>query len=128
MKSLARIAVVGAMAAAIATTTVTAAVAEDATVYSIGNRGAKVDWVAYGDDMYITDEVADGHSAVGTYQWGETQYFYWNSNGKGTTRYVNLNLTEHAYFAFGAILGDWQGTPTGGLLWNTLNTKDVWTT
>ncbi|WP_329335175.1 hypothetical protein OG866_15545 [Streptomyces sp. NBC_00663] len=127
MKSLARIAVVGAVAAAIATATSTVAVAEDATAYAAGG-GAKVEWVAYGDDMYITDTSADGHSAVGTYQWGETQYFYWNSNGNGTTRYVNLNLTEHTYFAFGAMLGDWQGTPTGGLLWRTLNTLDVWTT
>src|SRR6476659_9537797 len=84
MRSLTRIAVVGAIAAAVATATTTAAVAEDATVYSAG-LGAKVQWVAYGDDMYITDTEADGHSAVGTYQWGATQYFYWNRGGKGTT-------------------------------------------
>ncbi|MEH0442261.1 MULTISPECIES: hypothetical protein [unclassified Streptomyces] len=127
MRSLTRIAVVGAIAAAVATATTTAAVAEDATVYSAG-LGAKVQWVAYGDDMYITDTEADGHSAVGTYQWGATQYFYWNRGGKGTTRKVNLNLTEHQLFAVGAMLGDWQGTPTGGLIWRTLSTTTVNTT
>jgi hypothetical protein len=127
MRSLTRIAVVGAVAAAVATATTTAAVAEDATVYSAG-LGAKVKWVAYGDDMYITDISADGHSAVGTYQWGATQYFYWNREGNGTTRYVNLNLTEHTLFAVGAMLGDWEGTPTGGLIWRTLSTQTVNTT
>jgi hypothetical protein len=129
MKSLVRIAVVGAFAAAVATATVTSAVAQDATVLSAGG-GAKVRWVALGDDMYITDVMADGHSAVGTYQYGSggTQYFYWNRDGQGTTRYVNLNLVEHAALAVGAMEGEWDGTVTGGLIWRTLNTEDVSTT
>lgn len=123
MKSLMQIAFIGAIATAVAATTTTTAVAEDAEIYSF-NGGARVHWVAYGDDMYITDEVANGHSAVGTYQLG-TQYFYWNREGKGFTRYVNLNLPEHVTFSIGALEGDWEGTATGGLLWSTITTKDV---
>ncbi|MFI6459250.1 hypothetical protein [Streptomyces sp. NPDC050528] len=126
MKALMRISFIGAIAVAMAAGTTTTASAEDAVVYSDG-LGAFVQWVAYGDDMYITDEIANGHSAVGTYQLG-SQYFYWNRDGKGTTRYVNLNLPEHTYFSVGAMEGDWQGTATGGLLWSTIETKDVYTT
>ncbi|MEV7892552.1 hypothetical protein ACWD3I_11400 [Streptomyces sp. NPDC002817] len=125
MRPLARITVIGAIAAAVATATTTVAVAEDTTVYSAG-LGAKVRFVAYGDHLYITDEIADGHSAVGTYQLG-SQYFYWNREGEGTTRHVNLDLPENRYFSVGAMLGEWEGTPTGGLMWNTISTEDIWT-
>ncbi|MEV7892551.1 hypothetical protein ACWD3I_11405 [Streptomyces sp. NPDC002817] len=124
MRSLARMTVVGAIAAAVATATTTAAVAQDGTVYSAGGAQAKVRWVADGDHMYITDQIADGHSAVGMYQFDDT-YFYWNREGQGTTRHVNLDLPENRPLPVGAMIGEWEGTATGGLFWNTLSTIDL---
>ncbi|MFC7825004.1 hypothetical protein [Streptomyces sp. NPDC057375] len=116
----------GAVAAAIVAGTCTTAAAADASTTSAGGQ-ARTRFQAYGDIFYIDDLVADGHSAVGTYQWGATQYFYWNSNGKGTTRKVDVDLTENLLFSFGSMVGDWEGTPTGGLLWNTLSTTTTYT-
>ncbi|MFD0338822.1 hypothetical protein ACFVH0_08985 [Streptomyces sp. NPDC127117] len=125
MRLLVRAAIIGTTAAVLATTASTSAMAEDATVYSAG-LGAKVKWVAYGDHLYITDQVADGSSAVATYQMGSgTQYFYWNSKGKGTTRHVDLDVPENRLIAVGAMSGEWQGTPTGGLDWNSISTTTV---
>lgn len=102
----------------------TSAFAEDAEVHSYGN-GAMVKWRAYGDHLDITDLEKDGHSAVGVYEIGSDKYYYWNTGGKGTTRYVNLNLPEHHAIAVGAAVGDYQGTPTGGLDWSTLSILTV---
>ncbi|BBJ41281.1 hypothetical protein SSPO_039990 [Streptomyces antimycoticus] len=103
----------------------TSAYAEDATVYA-GGAGAMVEWRAYGDHLYITDLEADGQSAVGIVQLGNgTAYYYWNTDGNGTTRHVNLNLPENRPLAVGAAVGNYQGTPTGGLIWSSVSTKSV---
>lgn len=122
--SIFRAAVVGATAVILATAMSTSAFAEDAEVHSYGN-GAMVKWRAYGDHLDITDLEKDGHSAVGVYEIGSDKYYYWNTGGKGTTRYVNLNLPEHHAIAVGAAVGDYQGTPTGGLDWSTLSILTV---
>lgn len=93
MKSLARIAIVGAVAPAAVTSMSTAAVAEDEYVLSHG-LGAGVEWVANGDHLYITDKIANGHSAIGFLEY-DTRYYYWNRNGQGATRHVNLDLAEN---------------------------------
>ncbi|MFD5627155.1 hypothetical protein [Streptomyces sp. NPDC127072] len=81
--------------------------------------------MANGDHLYITDKIADGHSAIGIIQIGATQYYYWNSNGKGTTRHVDLDLPENRTIALGAVLGEWEGTATGGIIWSTINTSTI---
>ncbi|TYR65403.1 hypothetical protein [Streptomyces parvus] len=121
MKSLTRIAVIGVSVTAVTLGTSTAATAENVTLTTMHGT-ARVEWVSHGEHLYITDRVADGHSAVGVYEMG-TKYYYWNSKGKGTTRHVNLSLPENRAIAVGIMTGDWQGTPTGGLHWDTLTTQ-----
>ncbi|MFF9027869.1 hypothetical protein [Streptomyces iakyrus] len=123
VRSLARIAVIGAAAAAVATATSTSAFAEDATVSSVG-LDARAEFVANGDHLYIKDLRKDGHSAIGIIERG-TQYYYWNRDGVGTTRHVNLDLEENRAIALGAVIGDWSGTPTGGIIWSTLSTRTI---
>ncbi|WKX12195.1 hypothetical protein [Streptomyces sp. NL15-2K] len=123
MKSLARIAIVGAVAPAAVTSMSTAAVAEDEYVLSHG-LGAGVEWVANGDHLYITDKIANGHSAIGFLEY-DTRYYYWNRNGQGATRHVNLDLAENRAIAVGAMEGDWEGTATGGLIGDTLHVKST---
>ncbi|MER5446239.1 hypothetical protein ABT065_11445 [Streptomyces sp. NPDC002764] len=123
MRFLARIAVVGTAATMVAVATSTSAMAEDFTIYSVG-LGAKAKFVANGDHLYVTDQVADGNSAIGIIELGD-QYYYWNRNGKGTTRHVNLDLPEHTAMALGAVEGEWSGTPTGGIIWSTLSTTTI---
>ena len=126
MRSLLRIAVIGAIAATVATATSTTAFATEYYVSSIG-VGAGVTFQTTGDHLYVTDKVANSHSAIGLIELGATRYYYWNRDGKGTTRHVNLDLPENRTIALGAIEGDWQGTVTGGIIWGTLSTQDVTT-
>ncbi|MFF4351656.1 hypothetical protein [Streptomyces sp. NPDC001530] len=123
MRSIARLAVVGAVAGVLATATSGSAFAEDYTIYSAG-ADARSKFVAYGDHLYITDMTADGHSAIGIIEVG-TQYYYWNRDGKGTTRHVDLDLPENHAMALGAVIGEWEGTPTGGIIWSTLSTATI---
>ncbi|WP_328342983.1 hypothetical protein OG873_27750 [Streptomyces violaceus] len=123
MRSIARIAVIGAAAAIVAAATSTSAFAEDATIHSHG-LDARAKFVAYGDHLYITDLRKDGHSAIGIIERG-AQYYYWNRDGVNTTRHVNLDLEENRAIALGAVIGDWSGTPTGGIIWSTLSTTTI---
>ena len=53
--------------------------------------GACVRFVAYGDHLYVTDNLADGHSAVGQINgYGSC----WNHYGAGTTAHCNINTAE----------------------------------
>ncbi|CAM5613650.1 hypothetical protein [Streptomyces purpurascens] len=123
MRSIARIAVIGATAAIVAAGTSTSAFAEDATIHSVG-LDARSKFVANGDHLYITDMRKDGHSAIGIIERG-AQYYYWNRDGVDTTRHVNLDLEENRAIALGAVIGDWSGTPTGGIIWSTLSTTTI---
>ncbi|CAM5662154.1 hypothetical protein SANTM175S_02319 [Streptomyces antimycoticus] len=58
---------------------------------------------------------------------GSDTYYYWNTSGQGTTRYVNLNLPENRAVGIAAATGDYQGTPTGGLRWSTLAVANGYT-
>ncbi|MGW2885817.1 hypothetical protein ACWDDN_10770 [Streptomyces griseoruber] len=126
VRSLARIAVVGAVAAMVATTTSTTAFATEYYVVSM-NAGASATFESVGDHLYVSDRVANNHSAIGLIQIGSSEYYYWNRDGKGTTRHVNLDLPENRAIALGALEGDWQGTPTGGIIWATLSTETAYT-
>ncbi|GAA0555284.1 hypothetical protein GCM10010390_66730 [Streptomyces mordarskii] len=126
MKSIIRIVVVGAAAAVLATAMPTSAFAEDVHVDS-RDYGARATWRPYGDHLEITDLEKDGHSAIGGYQMGSDTYYYWNTSGQGTTRYVNLNLPENRAVGIAAATGDYQGTPTGGLRWSTLAVANGYT-
>ncbi|MGW6523149.1 hypothetical protein [Streptomyces sp. NPDC054962] len=125
VKSIVRLAGVAAI-----TTTVSLATCTTASATEYGNwshdLGAYVSFETVGDHLYITDKVANGHSAIGVIDDG-TQYYYWNRNGQGTTRHVNLDLLENKAIALGAVEGDWQGTATGGIIWGTLSTRTIMT-
>jgi len=111
------------MATIVGTAMSGSAFAENAVMYSTG-LGAKAEFVANGDHLYVTDQIADGHSAIGIIELGD-QYYYWNRNGKGTTRHVNLDLPENRTIALGAVVGEWSGTPTGGIIWSTIGTTTI---
>lgn len=82
--------------------------------------GGRVQFKADGEHVLIRDISVDGHSvvAVVTYPGGETQY-WWNHNGYDTTRDVNLDIPENYPVHIRACLGEWSGTPTGGIMWDT---------
>jgi hypothetical protein len=81
--------------------------------------GGAIGFESYGERVTISDTCKDGHSAIGVVNLGSTFYYYWNRNGAGTTRAVDLDLYEGQPVAIQACLGDWSGTPTGGILWDT---------
>lgn len=74
-----------------------------------------------GDHLYIGDDKTDGHSVVAIVEQGSRRY-YWNHDGNGTTRHVDLDLPENVTMALVVCLGDWEGTPTGGIRWDTCGT------
>ncbi|NEB76272.1 hypothetical protein G3I40_13715 [Streptomyces sp. SID14478] len=97
----------------------TASAGTDCTDYS-DNGGAKVTFKAYGEHLLVTDVFGDYHSAVGGIEiYGDGHYYYWNRDGKGTTRDVNLSITDGTSVIVNAFLGDWEGTPSGGISWNS---------
>ncbi|MGQ4413860.1 hypothetical protein ACN6LA_006548 [Streptomyces sp. SAS_269] len=126
MRKIMRAVMTGGVAAGIALTSTAAYADTTYTEYAAPGCGAKSVFKTYGDHLYITDTEADGHSAVGVIESG-TKYFYWNSNGNGTTRHVDLDLPENIAIALGAMTGDWQGTPTGGLDFSCLSTQTIMT-
>ncbi|MFW6690380.1 hypothetical protein [Streptomyces sp. MAR4 CNX-425] len=72
----------------------------------------------YGEHLLVTDNSKDGHSAIGHVQitWGSaTHYWYWNRDGAGTTRDVNLSYKEGRSIFVGAYTGDWSGSATKGI-------------
>jgi len=38
---------------------------------------------------------------------------------------VNLDLPENRTIALGAVVGEWSGTPTGGIIWSTISTTTI---
>ncbi|WP_326785744.1 hypothetical protein [Streptomyces sp. NBC_00151] len=89
--------------------------------------GGAIGFESYGDRVTVSDTCKDGHSAIGVVNIGDTFYYYWNKDGAGTTRAVDLELREGQPLAIQSCLGEWSGTPTGGILWNTCGpvTNDV---
>jgi hypothetical protein len=126
MKRFVQVVLGGSIVAGIAFTS-TAAYAESTyTVNAAPGCGARSTFETEGDHLYISDTEADGHSAVGVIENG-TKYFYWNSEGNGTTRHVNLDLPEKRAIALGAMTGEWQGTPTDGLIWPCFSSQTIMT-
>ncbi|MFJ6650513.1 hypothetical protein ACIQPS_33210 [Streptomyces sp. NPDC091290] len=93
----------------------------DCTDYS-DDSGAKAVFAAYGEHLYVTDEYKDGYSAIGRLElyYGE-DYYYWNTNGAGTTKHFDLSFAEDRVYNLGAYLGNWDGTVTGGIDFNSNN-------
>ncbi|MEV7239937.1 hypothetical protein ACWDXT_20975 [Streptomyces sp. NPDC003236] len=79
-------------------------------------EGSRVTWHADGEHLLVKDTVADGHSAVAIFRWwdqSEDRYHtftYFNRDGEGTTRDVNMDLYEHTTVNFRACVGDWKGS------------------
>ncbi|MFE3046889.1 hypothetical protein ACFXIY_07530 [Streptomyces albidoflavus] len=127
MRLLKRAAITLPMAAAITFAMTTSAHAgTDATaftgwVYDTSEAGGKVTFKHYGEHLLIEDRKKDGNSAIGaiTFLPESTRYYYWNRNGAGTTRDVNLSMAEGKRCLLQAYLGNWSGTATGGIDWNS---------
>ena len=81
--------------------------------------GGAIGFASYGDDISVSDTCADGHSAIGVVNVGSSFYYYWNHDGAGSTREVNLNFREGQPLAIRSCLGEWKGTATGGIMWST---------
>ncbi|WP_327708584.1 hypothetical protein OG912_06620 [Streptomyces sp. NBC_00464] len=84
------------------------AFATSGEVYAYGD-GATATFRDYGEHLLITDDYADGHSAVAQVNWGDGLYTYWNPNGKGTTRDVDLDVAEGERVDFRACVGEYDG-------------------
>ncbi|MGY0069235.1 hypothetical protein ACWZEH_21100 [Streptomyces sp. QTS137] len=76
--------------------------------FAYGN-GATAIFRAEGEHLLITDERADGRSAVAQINYGDGLYTYWNPNGQGTTRDVNLDIAEGVRVDVRACTGEYNG-------------------
>lgn len=132
MRNLVRVCLTSCAAALLAVGTATSATAgEDIYQYAPADWSVtpKDEWgglahfKAYGEILSISDESSDGHSVVAviSYPGGGTQY-WWNSNGAGTTRKIDLEIAEDGAVYLKACLAEWSGTPTGGIMWNKCST------
>jgi len=93
---------------------------ENAGIYTGWNQVGYCEFRPYGEHLIIKDRDADGHSVVAELTVdGYGTYYYWNSEGNGTTRDVNLSFAEDHHVTLRCLLGDWQGTPTGGIIWDS---------
>ena len=102
-----------------ASSTITAYAAPDTSETPNAAHGGKATFQPDGEHLYVTDLAKDGHSAIGLISIGcdtsACDYYYWNRNGVDTTRDVNLDLPEGTHIGLKACIGDWSGTPTGGI-------------
>jgi len=93
-------------------------------------HGGKATFKPDGEHLLITDLAKDGHSTIGLISIGcdtaACNYYYWNRDGVDTTRDVNLDLAEGTHIGLKACIGDWSGTPTGGIRFGTC--ADLWET
>ncbi|MFI1679864.1 hypothetical protein [Streptomyces sp. NPDC020607] len=87
--------------------------------------GATATFKHDGEHLLVTDNFRDGHSAIGHLEMADhsgDHYWYWNRNGKGTTKDFNLpNIVDGVGVHIGAYLGNWQGTADGGIDFNSNN-------
>ncbi|MER7173489.1 hypothetical protein [Streptomyces mesophilus] len=85
-------------------------------------NGGKATFKAYGEHLLVTDLEKDGHSTIGLISIGcdspSCNYYYWNRDGQGTTRDVDLSLGEGTHIGLKACIGDWKGSATGGIMWD----------
>ncbi|MEU0737966.1 hypothetical protein [Streptomyces sp. NPDC006134] len=79
---------------------------QDCVAY--GN-GATAEFQAYGEVLRITDDSADGHSAVAQINYGDGLKTYWNPNGQGTTRTIDLEVPEGTRVDVRACVGEYDG-------------------
>ncbi|MEU6327500.1 hypothetical protein ABZ851_09465 [Streptomyces sp. NPDC047049] len=124
MRIIGKTLAVGTIALGFALTSTSAyASGPDVTGYAfdMGTAAGHATFKTYGDNLYITDDASDGHSVVAIVEQG-SQSYYWNRTGKGTTRHVDLDLHENGAVALRVCLADWQGTPAGGIRWDTCGT------
>ncbi|MFG3101157.1 hypothetical protein ACGFZL_11660 [Streptomyces sp. NPDC048182] len=100
------------------------AVSQDGVAYARpvgGDIPAKAAFKAYGEIFSIYDLKSDGHSGIGVLSYGSaaSTYYYWNHDGAGTTRKVDLEIAEGTPLALWSCLGDFQGSATGGIKWDS---------
>ncbi|MFC7827141.1 hypothetical protein [Streptomyces sp. NPDC057375] len=121
MRKLTRAAAVLPIVAALSIGMTSTAQAEsNCTDYS-DNGGAKAQFKGYGEHLLVDDIYADGHAAVGGIEiYGDGHYFYWNrKTADGGVRDVNLEIPEGRAVVINAFLGNWDGTVTGGIDFNS---------
>lgn len=123
MRSLSRAAAIVPIMAALTLGLSTTAHAEENCSDTSDNGGAKATFKATGEHLLVDDVFADGHSAIGHIEiYGDGHYWYWNRNGADSgVRDVNLSIAEGTTVHVGAFLGNWDGTTTGGIDFNSNN-------
>ncbi|MEV2211120.1 hypothetical protein AB0H86_06430 [Streptomyces sp. NPDC050997] len=122
MRRTARLAATIAAACTMVGIASSSAQADDANagIYTGWNQVGYCEFRPYGEHLIIKDRDADGHSVVAELTVdGYGTYYYWNSEGNDTTRDVNLSFAEDHHVTLRCLLGDWQGTPTGGIIWDS---------
>lgn len=75
--------------------------------WSVSTDGAaSAKFIANGDDLWVDDDKADGHSAVGVWSTSSSSGSVWNSKGAGTRQVGIGNLTENLRIAYVACWGE----------------------
>ncbi|MEV8568455.1 hypothetical protein AB0436_23230 [Streptomyces sp. NPDC051322] len=112
---------------ALAGATNSQAASGDGTAYASGSAG-KAHFQAYGEIFTVYDLKKDGHSAIGILSFGSasSNYYYWDRNGSGTSVKHDLSIAEGTPLHIWSCLGDWDGTVTGGLHWETGCSPSTW--
>ncbi|MEU3898773.1 MULTISPECIES: hypothetical protein [unclassified Streptomyces] len=101
----------------------------NAGIYTGWNQVGYCEFRPYGEHLIIKDRDADGHSIIAELRVdGYGTYYYWNSSGSGTTRDVDLDFAEDHHVTLRCLVGDWQGTPTGGIIWDSYDKMMEWVT
>lgn len=84
---------------------------------------ARANFASYGEHLYVSDQDADGHSAVVRYwlEGGTGPFHVWNSGGNGTTVDHNLELPEGSWIFYQVCVGEslirdvWTSTCSAGV-------------
>ncbi|MFI9170992.1 hypothetical protein [Streptomyces lincolnensis] len=92
----------------------------NAGIYTGWNQVGYCEFRPYGEHLIIKDLDADGHSIVAQLSVeGYGTYYYWNSEGNGTTRDKDLEFAEDHHVTLRCYVGDWKGSPTEGIIWDS---------
>ncbi|CAM5506979.1 hypothetical protein SATRM34S_03780 [Streptomyces atroolivaceus] len=121
MRNVMRAITIASAIALVGGVTASSAQADDpaVSIYTASKLG-QAKFVPEGEHLYITDLVSDGKSTVARLiVSGDTTYYYWNRTKAGSTRHVNMSLPEDRHITLVAYTGNWDGTVTGGIHWNS---------
>lgn len=113
MRNIFKFAIVGMTAALMAVIGSGPASADSGPVYACcgagPDYGGSSAWFdSYGEHLYIKDTSKDGRSAVVRISYaGHADAYYWNPNGVGSVRDVNLAAPEGSYLQYQACTGEY---------------------